>query len=180
MTITVRTSLRDLDPLDWRRGHPIRGGETTADQPYGVVGIVDQVVHAYAHRLHCLGQLPPKLAQTQWDDDVSGSWIPCGTLPVEVGQHIASLKLIADVEEARVQILTGSMGSAASTRVSGRGTASITLPLTSVDGELDEVTIRYDSDGMTTAYLYSWSLYEVQMIASDMPGVVWEPELLGW
>lgn len=161
--LTTRLSL--VYPV---RHAEIVSGEAGADEPYGFRGWSTQANHGYAHLVRTLGAARRYDGGVLFDttDTVAGEQAT-GWQPIEIGAHIASLRLVADLEDGFLKLLTTAGDSAYSAEQVGRGIVTVTLAPSSTGIHRAHVNIK--ASAAQTCELRGWILQEVPLVVGDLP-----------
>ena len=176
MAIVVPSAKLAITPrLAYGRGYPILSGEDSDDLTIGLRGLTQQINYRYSLG-RCLFTLDQWATPGSEDkgaffySTASASYGGAtGYASVRVGEDIAGLTLIADVEDLDVRLTIDGGASSTGAGLTTRGT--VTDDTLTVTGGAS-YDIRVDAkrkSGSGTGYLFRIAVYETKMTAGDFP-----------
>ena len=176
MAIGLPTSSLDIDPQGFRRTTAIKSGQSSAALSFSTLRELTQEVNfLLAYKTRTLASY--EKWDTPGDLGTAAAWFKSTTsssyqqvtpyVSVQLGANVSTIELLADVEDATVQLETNQANSAGSTSGPGRQIVSVTQSLVTLGAVLQaRINIKKIS---STAKIYGWALREVYMIAADFP-----------
>lgn len=172
MAIELPTTALSLAEWPWFRGQALRSGEANDDKIHGYRGLNAQVNHAYAYLTHCVDRSGPKRDRTALASTAVGYADLTGGIPVTIGQDIATLRIYADSTDALIRFkledgVTTVTSAVLTTTVRAQDSADLTVGAT-IDRTACYLHVEL-AVNVTLAYVYSYVIVEVPMVAGDFP-----------
>ena len=176
MAIGLPTSSLDVEPQGFRRTTAIKSGQSAAALSFSTLRELTQEQNfLLAYKTRTLA------SYEKWavpgDLGTGDAWFNATTsasyqrvIPyvyAQLGADVASIELLADVQDAYVQLETSQGNAAGNTTGSARQIVSVTKSLSSTGAVLyARINIKKNA---TTAKIFGWAIREVYMVAGDFP-----------
>lgn len=169
MAVEVPTAAVALKQRHFLRDQPLLSGEDAADREGGWRGLLAQTNHVYAHAIQTLSE-GCEVAGSSIFSTASTSFVAASeTVVIEQGADIVDIIVLAEVEDAAVEIFTELGQADSGSAITGRGTATATLTVSDATGVDNGIIVRIKARSGQTGILYSFVVREVAMVAGDFP-----------